>query len=263
MEKIKLWEKTPLFEVEIGQEEPSITPYLVEDGRAHGAVIVCPGGGYAMKAEHEGAPIAKAINAQGFHAFVLDYRVAPYRYPVPLMDAHRAIRYVRFHARELGVKADKIGILGFSAGGNLACLAATKWDAGDAAAVDPVDRVSSRPDLFVPCYPVASLMYFRNEGTAYNLLGQEVNPAQLRALSAECLVDEKTPPCFLWHTAEDGGVPVENSLRLAKALVAKGVPVSLHVYPYGPHGVGLGDDRSPLAESWMGLLGDFMRTLDF
>ena len=263
MEKLKLWEKTPLFDAAYGQPEPTLTPFLLPGDEARGAVIVCPGGAYVMKADHEGAPVAQRMNELGFHAFVLDYRVAPYRHPVPLMDAQRAIRFVRYHAQEWHIKPDKIAILGFSAGGSLVCTAATLWDAGDVAAVDPIDRVSSRPDAFVPCYPVASLGQFWHEGSAYNLLGEELNPAQLRRLTAEFQVNESTPPAFLWHTAEDGAVPVENSLRLAKALVAHNVPVSMHVFPYGPHGVGLGDERSPLAEQWRALLGDFLNTLGF
>lgn len=263
MDKLKLWEKTPLFDESLGQQEPTLTPYLLKDGKEHGAVIVCPGGAYVMKADHEGGPIALRMNELGYHAFVLDYRVAPYRHPAPLMDAHRAIRYVRYHAKELGVKPDKIAILGFSAGGSLVCTAATLWDDGDLSAVDPVDRVSSRPDVFVPCYPVASLTQFWHEGSAHNLLGDEMMPAQLRKLTAEFQVNEKTPPAFIWHTAEDGAVPVENSLRLAKALVAHNVPVSMHIFPYGPHGVGLGDERSPLAGEWSYLLGDFLKVMGF
>ena len=216
-----------------------------------------------MKADHEGAPIAQRMNELGFHAFVLDYRVAPYRHPVPLMDAQRAIRYVRHFADRFGIYKDKIAILGFSAGGHLVCTAATLWDEGDPAAEDPIDRESSRPDLFVPCYAVASVDQYWHEGSAYSLMGEKFERRQMRALTAEFNVTEKTPPCFLWHTAEDGAVPVENSLRLAKALIAHNVPVSLHIFPFGPHGVGLGREDSPLAEDWPQLLADFLRTMGF
>ena len=263
METIKLWKKTPMFDESIGQPEPTLTPYLLADGEMHGAVIVCPGGGYVMKADHEGAPIAQRMNELGFHAFVLDYRVAPYRHPVPLMDAQRAIRYVRHFADRFGIYKDKIAILGFSAGGHLVCTAATLWDEGDPAAEDPIDRESSRPDLFVPCYAVASVDQYWHEGSAYSLMGEKFERRQMRALTAEFNVTEKTPPCFLWHTAEDGAVPVENSLRLAKALIAHNVPVSLHIFPFGPHGVGLGREDSPLVEDWPQLLADFLRTMGF
>ena len=263
MDKLKLWEKTPLFEESLGQAEPTLTPYLLKDGKEHGAVIVCPGGGYSHKAEHEGGPVAQSMNAQGVHAFVLDYRVAPYRHPAPLMDALRAIRYVRYHAKELGVKPDKIAILGFSAGGHLTCTAATLWDEGDPEAADPIERVSSRPDLFVPCYAVASLRNFWHQGSANNLLGEEQDMATLRRLTAEYQVNDKTPPAFIWHTAADDAVPVENSLRLAKALAGHNVPVSMHIFPYGPHGVGLGRETSPLAEQWPELLGEYLQTMGF
>ena len=263
MDKLKLWDKTPLFDESIDQAEPTLTPYLLKDGKPHGAVIVCPGGGYSHKAAHEGGPIAQRLNEEGVHGFVLDYRVAPYRHPAPLMDALRAIRYVRYHAEELGVLPDKIAILGFSAGGHLTCSAATLWDEGDPDAADPIDRVSSRPDLFIPCYPVASLTNFWHEGSAVNLLGDRKDKAMLRKLTAEYQVNEQTPPAFIWHTAEDNAVPVENSLRLAKALVAHNVPVSMHIFPYGPHGVGLGNEKSPLAEQWPELLGEYLRTMGF
>ena len=263
MERIPLWERAPLFDESFSQPAPSLTPYLLPGAAVRGAVIVCPGGGYVMKADHEGAPIAERLNELGFHAFVLDYRVAPYRHPVPLLDVQRAIRLVRHRAQEFGVLPDKIAILGFSAGGHLVCTAATHYDAGDPAAVDPIDRESCRPDLFVPCYAVASLTGFWHEGSGHSLLGEKTDPRQLRALTAEFCVTEDTPPCFLWHTAEDGAVPVENSLRLAAALVAHNVPVSLHVFPFGPHGVGLGREDSPLAEDWPDLLADFLRTMGF
>ena len=112
MDKLKLWDKTPLFDESIDQAEPTLTPYLLNDGKPHGAVIVCPGGGYAKKADHEGGPIALRLNEEGVHGFVLDYRVAPYRHPVPLMDALRAIRYVRYHAQELGVLEGEEGPYG-------------------------------------------------------------------------------------------------------------------------------------------------------
>lgn len=263
MKPIKLWQTTPMFDPALGQVEPTLTPYLLEDGAVHGAVIVCPGGGYAMKADHEGAPIAQRMNQLGYHAFVLDYRVAPYKHPVPLMDAQRAIRYVRHFAQDFAVRKDSIAILGFSAGGHLVCTAATHYDGGDANAADPIDRQSCRPDLFVPCYPVAGLQLFSHEGSGLNLLGDQPDIRMMRELTAENNITADTPPAFIWHTAPDGAVPVENSLRLCKALIAHNIPVSLHVFPYGPHGVGLGREDSPLVEDWPDLLGDFLQTMGF
>ena len=267
MQKLPLWERdVPLYTPEFGQDAPSLTPYLLHDGKLHGAVIVCPGGGYVMKADHEREPIALRMNQLGFHAFTLDYRVAPYTHPAPLLDAQRAIRYVRHHAERFGVLPDKIAILGFSAGGHLVCTAATQYDAGDASVADPVDRVSCRPDAFIPCYAVASMGQFRHEGSFYSLTGStDFNLPLARKLSSENYVTDDTPPAFIWHTAEDGAVPVENSLRLSAALCAHGVTNELHVFPFGPHGVGLGDTRSdcPLCEDWSGLLGGFLAQLGF
>ena len=262
MEPLKLWDKTPDFDPALGQKEPTLTPFLLNDGKVHGCVIVCPGGGYNHKAAHESAPVAERLNALGFHAFVLDYRVAPYRHPVPLRDAQRAIRFVRYHAKEYGIPEDKIAILGFSAGGHLICSTAVLWDNGDPDAKDPIDRVSCRPDAFIPCYAVVSLGLYRHPGTAECLLGEH-SLASARLLSCDTLVNGDTPPAFIWHTAQDQAVPVENSLNLAKALLAWNIPVSLHIFPYGEHGVGLGRDTSPLAEDWPELLRDFLDSLGF
>ena len=237
MEKRMLWEgrKAPYSEECPGQEQPSLTAYPAEASR--GAVVVCPGGAYLMKADHEGGPIAEKINEAGVSAFVLDYRVKPCPYQAPLGDAKRAIRLVRSMGYE------QVAILGFSAGGHLACSAATLYDAGDPGAEDPIDRRSSRPDGLVACYPVASFLSFRHQGTVESLLGKHSGDLQLlRHFSAEEQVTDDTPPAFLWHTAADQAVPVENSLNLAAALSRHGVPFELHVYPEGQHGLGLAED---------------------
>ncbi len=137
MRRIELWEKAPGFNPAFGQEAPGLNLFLLDDGQPHGLVIVFPGGGYNGLAPHEGAPIAKWLNAAGFSAGVLNYRVAPYRHPVPFQDAARAVRTVRAHAAEWGVRAEKIGVLGFSAGGHLAATLATQFDAGDPRGLGP------------------------------------------------------------------------------------------------------------------------------
>lgn len=259
---IDLWEgrSVPYFDASIGQKRPSITAFPGEKGR--GAVIVCPGGGYVNKAQHEGTPIAEMVNRFGVNAFTLDYRVAPYRHPAPLTDAQRAIRYVRAHADELYVNPRKIAILGFSAGGHLTCSAGTCYDAGDPASDDPVERVSSRPDAFIPCYAVVSFVQFSHGGSAANLLGDKLDLRTRRDRSPDEHVTPDTPPAFIWHTAEDGGVPVENSLLLASSLSRCGVPFELHVFPFGRHGIGLGADN-PLAGQWPGLLGKWLQEMGF
>ena len=266
MENILLWERdVPRFDSSIDQPAPSLTPFLLTDGQPHGAVIVCPGGGYTMKAAHEGAPVAERLNEMGLHAFVLDYRVAPYRFPVPLLDAQRAIRLVRSRAQEFGVKPDKIAILGFSAGGHLSAMCGTCFDAGKPDAADPVERESCRPDAFVPCYGVLNLNYLRHAGLFATMLGTpDPDLATVRAVSPEDQITKNTPPCFLWHTAADSVVPVENSIDFAQKCADKGVPVSLHVYPFGRHGIGLGDEaEAPGAGTWSALLGKFLHRLGF
>ena len=234
MDVLPLWagKEAPYTDDCPGQAQPSLTAYPVEGSR--GAVVVCPGGAYMMKADHEGGPIAEKINEAGVSAFVLDYRVKPCHYLAPLGDAKRAIRLVR----SLGY--EKVAILGFSAGGHLTCSAATLYDGGDPDSADPIERLSSRPDAFVACYPVASFLTYRHQGTLEALLGERRTDLKLlHQFSAEEQVTKDTPPAFIWHTAADEGVPVENSLNLAAALSRHGVPFELHIYPEGRHGLGL------------------------
>lgn len=224
------------------EDRPRLTPYLAGRNRPHGAVIVCPGGGYGTRAPHEGAPVARRLNAFGLSAYVLDYRVAPYRHPYPLLDAQRAIRTVRHRAERDGIDPQRIAILGFSAGGHLASSAGTHFDAGDPNHADPIERESSRPDAMILCYPVISLSAdYGHQGSARNLLGPDAPEELRRRLSSEQQVTEATPPAFLWHTADDAGVPVQNSLAMVDALRRHGVPCELHVYESGRHGLGLAD----------------------
>lgn len=242
-EKIMLWPgRAPYSQESPEQAQPSVTAYPAAGAR--GAVVVCPGGGYHFKAPHEGAPIARMLNSQGIAAFVLDYRVAPCHPEAPLADAKRAIRL----ARSLGY--EKVGVLGFSAGGNLCCAAATLYDAGNPESADPVEGYSSRPDAFIPCYAVASFGKYTHLGSRKNLLGDQWEDAALaRRFSAEENVTPDTPPAFLWHTAADEAVPVQNSLNLAAALADQGVLFELHVYPRGAHGLGLAPENA-LAATW-------------
>lgn len=222
---------------------PTITPYPLESGNKNAAIIVFPGGGYGTRADHEREPIALWLNEIGLSSFVLDYRVAPNRHPIPLADAQRAIRWVRAHAADFNVDPARIGILGFSAGGHLAATASTFFDGGVPVATDPVERQSSRPDASILCYAVISFVDpCGPEICVKNLLGPDPEPAQRKELSTEHQVGSMTPQTFIWHTAEDQMVPVKNSLLYAEALASKGIPFSLHVYPRGAHGIGLGLD---------------------
>ncbi len=228
---------------------PCITPYLSGAGNGRGAVIVCPGGGYALHADHEGEPVARWLNRIGLAAFVLNYRVAPHRHPAPLRDAQRAIRLVRHTSVEWNLDSGRIAILGFSAGGHLAATAATTWDHGDPNASDEVERSSSRPDALVLGYPVISFGACAHPGSMRNLVGDNPSPRLRRRLSAENRVNPETPPTFLWHTADDPAVSVEHSLLFAGALERHRVPFALHVFPHGAHGLGLAED-DPEVRTW-------------
>ena len=230
----------------LGKEDkdvPTLTPYLPDPDKATGAaIVVCPGGGYSKLAPHEAGDYARFLNEAGIAGFVLKYRLGSdgYRHPCMLQDAARAVRTVRARAGEWKLDPKRIGIMGSSAGGHLTSTLLTHFDAGKPDATDPVERQSSRPDLGILCYPVISLGEFGHGGTRSNLLGKDPAPELIRELSNELHVTRDTPPCFIWHTYEDGTVPVENSLQFAEALRKAGVPYDLHIFQKGPHGLGLG-----------------------
>lgn len=233
------------------EDIPTLTAYLPPKEKANGAaIIVCPGGGYSHLADHEGRPVAEWLNTLGITAFVLKYRLGPrYHHPSPLLDAARAVRIVRARAAEWHLDANRIGILGFSAGGHVASTIGTHFDAGKADAADEIERVSSRPDLMVLVYPVITMKEFTHAGSKKLLLGENPSPELMTLLSNDEQVTKDTPPAFLVHTADDAGVSVENSLRFAQAMRRAKVPVELHVYEHGPHGFGLGT-KDPILATW-------------
>jgi len=242
-------------------DKPTLTSYLVPEGRGTGtAVVVCPGGGYAhLSMDKEGSEIAHWLNSIGVSAFVLKYRLGPkYHHPIELGDAQRAIRTVRTKAAEYRVRPDRVGIMGFSAGGHLASSAGTHFDAGNASAADPIDRAGSRPDFLVLCYPVISFGQFAHRGSMQMLLGDNPDPKLVELMSNELQVTAQTPPTFLFHTTEDRTVPVENSVLFYMALRKAGVPAELHIYERGPHGVGLASTDEALS-SWPARLADWLR----
>lgn len=248
-----------------GTEEkdiPTITVYLPRTTPVGmPAVVVCPGGGYSgLAMNHEGRQVANYLNSQGVLAVVLRYRLGPkYHHPVELGDAQRAIRMLRAHATEWHIAADKIGILGFSAGGHLAMSASTHFDAGQANAPDMVDRVSSRPDFSVLGYPVISLVEpWTHVGSKNNLLGQNADPELAKSLSGEQSVTKETPPTFIFQTNADTTVPAENATYYYLALRKAGIPAEMHIFEKGPHGVGLAMDDAALSE-WSKLLTNWLR----
>ena len=241
---------------------PTIAVYRTPQ-RANGtAVIIAPGGGYGgLASSYEGRQEAYWFNAMGVSAFVLKYRLGPrYHHPIELGDAQRAIRTVRARAREFGVAPDRIGIMGFSAGGHLASTAGTHFDEGNPNAQDPIDRVSSRPDFLILCYPVISFdPAITHAGSVHNLLGDNPDPKLIENLSNELQVTAQTPPAFLFHTANDPTVPVENSIRFFQALRKAKVPAELHIFENGPHGVGMALTDQALSQ-WTPLLQNWLRT---
>ncbi len=224
-------------------------------------VIVCPGGAYAGLAAHEGEPVAKWLCSVGVAGAVLQYRKRPYKHPIPLADAKRAIRTVRASAALWNIDPARVGILGFSAGGHLAVSSATIQEDVIPPA-DDIDRLSSRPDALVSCYAVVSMGKLGHGGSRRNLLGEEPAPGLVEQLSLETRVGPHTPPTFIWHTAEDKGVPVQNSLMLADALARNGVSFALHVFAKGGHGKGLALDI-PNTRRWSELCGYWLQDIGF
>jgi acetyl esterase/lipase len=241
-------------------DRPTLTVFLPPADRAVGtAVVVCPGGGYGTVVDtYEGREPAEWLNRLGVAAFVLRYRVAPYRHPVPLQDAQRALRLVRSRASDWHVKPDRIGIWGFSAGGHLASTAATHFDNGNVIVKDVVERSSCRPDFLILSYPVITLVGpAAHAGSRDNLLGKHPEPGLAESLSNDRQVTPRTPPTFLFHTNADRVVLPENSVLFYLALGKAGVPAELHIYEKGNHGVGLGGS-DPALSSWPGRLRDWL-----
>jgi acetyl esterase/lipase len=234
-------------------DKPRITVYRAPAETANGAaVVICPGGGYGhLAVGHEGLDVAKWLGSVGVTAFVLEYRIAPrYRHPAPIDDARRAVRTVRARAADWDVDPDRIGIIGFSAGGHLASTAATWFESGKPDAKDPIERVSSRPDFLILGYPVITFTQdFMHAGSRRNLLGDDLDPKLVERLSNEKQVTKDTPPTFLFHTTEDTAVPPENSIAFYLGLRAAGVPAELHIYEPGRHGVGLAP-ADPILSTW-------------
>ena len=248
----------------LGTEEadkPSLTIYLPAPPQATGTgIVVCPGGGYGgLALDHEGHQVARLLTSRGVAAFILKYRLGPrYHHPVMLNDVLQAIRTVRATAAQYGLKPDRIGVLGFSAGGHLASTAATLFDRGDPAAATTVGRTSSRPDFAVLAYPVIQMGGdVTHKGSQSNLLGPDAPPELAAKLSTDKQVTKDTPPTFLFHTNEDDGVPAENSVLFYLALRKAGVPAELHIYEKGQHGVGLAPG-DPVLRTWTDRLFDWM-----
>ena len=264
IEKFNLWNETP----GMCEEIPTLTAYVPENKTTDCAIVIMPGGGYCMRAPHEGEGYAKFFNEHGITAFVCDYRVSPHRFPLPLLDSRRAIRTVRYYADKYGIDKNKIAIMGSSAGGHLSAMTSTYFEAIEFEGMDDIDKEDFIPNAQILCYPVIKTLSEADGahiGSMMNLLkekaiqiGEKLDP--IKAAS------EKTPPCFMWHTFEDAVVHVSNSLDYAKALKTKNIPVEMHIFPDGAHGLGLADTSdeklfkhvsqwNELLLNWLGYIG--------
>ncbi|MGA2685771.1 MAG: alpha/beta hydrolase [Verrucomicrobiota bacterium] len=235
---------------------PTLTPYFPDPtNRTGAAMVICPGGGYAHLAPHEGNDYALWLNQHGVTCFVLKYRLGlnGYHYPAEFEDVTRAMRLVRARAGEWKIDPHRIGIMGSSAGGHLASTLLTHFDSGNANSNDPIEQQSSRPDLGILCYAVITMGEYTHQGSKQYLLGKHPSSKLVKLLSNELQVKTNTPPCFIWCTYEDQTVSMENSLMFAGALRKNHVPFDLHIYQKGGHGMGLAD-KPPFAHPhpWAG-----------
>ena len=236
--------------VQIGSQ-PVLHAYLLDasaellHSATRPAVIICPGGAYAYKSDREAEPIAMRFLAAGIHAFVLQYSVAPSRYPAAALELASTVQFVREHASEFGIYTDQIYIAGFSAGGHLCATLGTLWhEPVFRQALGSDDANRWKPDGMVLCYPVITMGQYTHKGSRENLLGSDATQTQWDALSLETRVSAKTVPTYLWHTIADGSVPVENALLFATALRSAAVPFEMHLYEKGVHGLSLCDETS-------------------
>ena len=264
--EVLLWEGgAPGALGEEPKDKPKITVRKVKSNGPTGALIICPGGGYGgLAMDHEGKQMVEWANSIGLTAVLCDYRHRGkgYGHPAPLQDAQRAVRMTRAKASEWNIDPNKIGIMGFSAGGHLVSTVITQFEGKNPQAANAIERESSRPDYAILCYPVISMgSSFTHRGSEVNLLGENATKETLLQFASERNVRSDTPPTFLMHTIEDKPVPVENALVFYQAMVAKQVPGELHVYQKGPHGVGLaknipGTSDWPFAcQRWLRQLG--------
>lgn len=250
-------------------QEPSIEVYLPSVRLRNGqAVVICPGGGYQfLSYDWEGIDFAKWLNSKGIVGIVLKYRLpnsgsVKESHKAPLQDLQRAMRLVRANSEKWNVEKDKVGVMGFSAGGHLAATLTTRFNEDYLEKEDDIDTLTARPDFAVLVYPVISM---KNEithaGSRRNLLGEDPAGELVARFSNELQVNEDTPPVFLVHTADDGAVPVENSLLFYKALIDKNILVEMHLYPKGGHGFAMAKGGGYL-ETWTDRLADWLNSID-
>jgi acetyl esterase/lipase len=253
-------------------DKPSLTLFPATGTKVNGAaVVICPGGGYgALAMDHEGKQVALWMNTLGVSAFVLKYRLGPtYHHPIELNDAQRALRWVRANAKRFKIDVNRVGIVGFSAGGHEAASASTHYDSGSVAAADTIDRFQCRPDFSILCYPVITMdASFTHAGSRTNLLGNSPSQALVDLMSNEKQVNAKTPRAFLFHSKDDGVVPIKNSQSYYDALVKAGIATEFKIFETGGHGYGMADGKGgaptdPVLAVWPGLVAKWMTSQGF
>jgi acetyl esterase/lipase len=248
-ETIKLWPegKAPLGDGTFENTNATLTIFRPQEPNGT-AIVICPGGGYGQVVKGEGAPIAKWLNSQGIVGIVLNYRLPKGNPHRPLSDVRRALRLTRFRAKEWHLNRDRIGVMGFSAGGHLAAMAATKFKLDEGKSTDPIRRESSRPDFAILVYPVITMGPGTHAGSRKNLLGDNPDEDLIRLYSNELQVTANTPPTFLAHAADDRPVPPVNSEKFRDALFAKKVPAKY--LPLASGGHGLNGYKGPMWDAW-------------
>lgn len=262
---MKLWTDVMPYQKDEVHFEPEITLY---EANSKGAVVIFAGGGYESRARHEGIGYAEWLQSIGITSWVVDYRVAPYAHPAMICDAARAVRIARANAEKYGYDKDKIAVMGSSAGGHLAGSISVHYDKEFYEKTDETDKESAKPNASILCYPVLDMFEFRHNGTALNLLGRDCTDEERAFMSIPMQVTKDTPKAFLWHTAEDGVVPVENTLIYAAELSKYKIPFEVHIFPYGIHGLGLADGKTagcdnPHVTQWAGALENWLKLNDW
>ncbi len=241
---------------------PTITVYSLDEKDERPAVIIFPGGGYGFTTPREGEPIALKFLQAGYNAFVVHYSVTPNTHPQPLLDATRAICMVKDNCKKWRVDKNKIGVCGFSAGAHLATSLCTHYMKPELQNIKGMEPGKNRPDLLIACYPVITGGEMAHRGSFDYLTGGD--DSLVDYLSLEKHVHKDMPPVFMWHTFNDGAVPVENSLYFAEELSKKNIPCELHIFPDGPHGLATADketndDDYPHVKKWVGLCVDWLK----
>jgi acetyl esterase/lipase len=256
-------------EISVNGQTALLYTYLLDTtkelngGKKRPVVVICPGGGYEFTSDREAEPIALQMNAAGFNAVILRYSVKPAVFPTALIQLARAVAMVRDHTGDWNSDANRVFVMGFSAGGHLAASLGVLWNKGIIPAEPSLAPEKIKPTGLILAYPVISSGALAHKGSVDNLLAGKNE--LLETVSLEKQVDTDTPPSFIWHTYEDGAVPVENSLLFAGALRRYGVPFELHVYQYGGHGLSLASAETgslqppPNVDTWVDLTVNWIR----